>query len=157
MDNSEHFRESQLHMLGIAIAIASEAHAGQVDKAGHPYILHPIHVMNKVWEKYKDPELAQIAILHDVVEDTKITLEYLHNEGFSTRVLRGVDGLTHPRGESYEDYIDRIACNIDSVKVKLEDLDHNTDLTRLVLFTTKDSDRMAKYHKSYMRLKVLVG
>lgn len=146
-------KDIQIEMLGVAIAIASEAHKGQYDKAGLPYILHPIHVMNKVWEKYKDPELAIIAILHDVVEDTKITLEYLHEVDFSTRVLKGVDCLTHPLGESYNKYIDRVASNLDSVKVKLEDLDHNTDLTRLVAFTEKDTDRMIKYHSSYTRLK----
>jgi (p)ppGpp synthase/HD superfamily hydrolase len=150
-------KEVQLRMLGSAITIASAWHLGQFDKAGLPYILHPIHVMNKVWDKYHDPELAQIAVLHDIIEDTNLTLNDLQNEGFSIRVLKGVDSLTHPSDESYDSYIDRISENIDAIKVKLEDLDHNTDLTRLVEFTKKDSDRMAKYHSSYTKLKVILG
>lgn len=136
--------------LALAISITSDVFVDKVDKAGKPYILHCLRVMNGVDQK--DEELMQIAILHDVVEDTDITIEHLRKEGYSERVLNAVDLLTHRPTQPYEDYIKMISHNKDCVKVKLADLKDNSDITRLKGLTKKDFDRMEKYHKSYVYL-----
>ena len=137
-------------MLGKAIALASEVHKEQTDKAGKPYILHPIRMMMRL--RTEDEELMAIAILHDVVEDSTITLEDLAKMGFSSRILLGVEGLTRRGDEDYEAFIKRAALNPDSKRVKLEDLRDNSDITRLKGLRKKDFDRMEKYHKAYVYL-----
>lgn len=139
-------------MLGKAIAIASKVHETQKDKGGNAYILHPIRVMMRL--RTNDEELMQIAILHDVVEDSKEwTLERLREEGFSDRVITALTLLTHNPEESYEDYIKKIATNADSLRIKLEDLRDNSDITRLKGLCGKDFQRMEKYHRAYLFLK----
>lgn len=135
--------------LGIAISIAAKAHLGQIDKGGKPYILHPIRLM----DRFQDPELKQIAVLHDVCEDTDITLFDLQDLGFSHRVIRALDALTHDSRDSYAEYIDIIAMLEDAILVKLEDLRDNSDITRLKGITPRDLKRMEKYHKAYTKLK----
>ena len=139
--------------LGLAIAIAVDAHDGQYDKGGFPYILHPLHLMHKVMY---DLQLATIAVLHDVIEDSngRFTIEKLRDLGFSERVLTALDLLTHKKGVPYEDYIEGIASNFDAMRVKRKDLEHNSDITRLKGITNKDHQRVQKYHKAFMRLSV---
>lgn len=136
-----------------AIFLAAKYHRGQFDKGGHPYILHPLKVMH--YTRSDDPEIQMIAVMHDLVEDTEVTLEYLEFMGFSQRVLDGVDALTKRDGESYADYCERIVVNMDAVIVKMADLRHNTDIRRLKGITQKDTARMQKYHAFYMRLKAI--
>jgi len=137
--------------LAKAIIIATQAHHGQFDKGGKPYILHPLHLMNQLMY---DTQLATIAVLHDVIEDNEdYNIENLEDEGFSTRVTNALALLTHGT-ESYEDYIDRITGNYDAIRVKRKDLEHNSDITRLKGITDKDLSRIEKYHKAFTKLGI---
>jgi (p)ppGpp synthase/HD superfamily hydrolase len=136
--------------LGIAIAIAAKGFENKTDKAGEPYILHCLRVMNGVDQN--DKELMAMAVLHDVVEDGVCTINDLISHGFSQRVLIGVITLTHNKDVSYDDYIKHISACPDAVKVKLADLKDNSNITRLKGLTKKDFDRMEKYHRSYTYL-----
>lgn len=143
-------------MLGKAIAIAAKEFADKTDKGGKPYMLHCLHVMHKVGPD--DQELMAIAVLHDLVEDTDWTFEMLRDEGFSDRVINALRLLTHypighSEGKTYDDYIKGIATNEDARAVKLEDLKHNSDITRMKGLRKKDFDRLEKYHRSYEYLK----
>lgn len=137
-------------MLDKAIRIASEAFEGVYDKGGQPYILHCLYVMNQMCEN--DYELRSIAVMHDLIEDTEWTIGDLYNEGFSDRVVQGVMTMTHLIDESYEDYIKRISCNDDARRVKMADLKHNSDITRLKGVRKKDFARLEKYSKAYLYL-----
>ena len=132
--------------LGRAISIAAEAHAGQKDRAGAPYILHPIRLMIQM-----DSEDAMMAaVLHDVVEDSTWTLDDLRKEGFSNEVLNAVDSLTHrdKEGEDYWDYIQRAKSDPIAIKVKLADLEDNLNPDRLNEITEKDEKRFDRYRKA---------
>jgi (p)ppGpp synthase/HD superfamily hydrolase len=133
-----------------AIQIATEAHRGQVDKAGNDYILHPLRVMelgNSLEEKI-------VGILHDVVEDTDWTFERLADEGFSPTVLDALRCVTKlSEDEPYDDFISRVQANPLAIAVKLNDLSDNIDIRRLKTLTEKDFIRLQKYHKAYWRLK----
>ena len=133
--------------LSNAIALTSEVFKEVSDKSGTPYILHCLHVMNAVGPE--DHELMTIAVLHDVVEDTEITLENLMEAGYSTRVVNALTCLTHVRWEPYDDYIKRVAENKDAIKVKLADLGHNSDIHRMKGLREKDFKRLEKYHRAY--------
>jgi (p)ppGpp synthase/HD superfamily hydrolase len=100
-----------------------------------------------------DSELRQIAVLHDLVEDTAWTLEDLRKHLFSARVINGVGCLTKREFEKYDDYIKRIGTNYDAIRVKLADLEHNSCITRLKGVTPKDIARIEKYHNAYLYLK----
>lgn len=100
-----------------------------------------------------DEELMQIAVLHDTVEDTEVTIESLREQGFSERVLAGVEALTKRPGEGYMDFIIRCSGNKDAILVKLEDLRDNSDITRLKGVTRKDFERVEKYNKAFVYLK----
>jgi (p)ppGpp synthase/HD superfamily hydrolase len=129
-----------------AIAIAAEAHAGQKDRAGAPYILHPIRLMIQM-----DSENAMMAaVLHDVVENSVWTLDDLRKEGFSNEVLNAVDSLTHrdKEGEDYWDYIQRAKSDPIAIKVKLADLEDNLNPDRLNEITEKDEKRFDRYRKA---------
>ena len=129
-----------------AIAIAAEAHAGQKDRAGAPYILHPIRLMIQM-----DTEDAMMAaVLHDVVENSTWTLDDLRKEGFSNEVLNAVDSLTHrdKEGEDYWDYIQRAKSDPIAIKVKLADLEDNLNPDRLNEVTEKDEKRFDRYRKA---------
>lgn len=137
-------------MLGRAIALASKAFENKKDKGGQPYILHCLRVMNNLHTN--DEELKIIAVLHDVPEDTEIDIVDLRILGYSERVLKALDLLTHRKGIPYDDYIKAISLNEDTTKVKLADLKDNSDITRLKGLTKKDFDRMEKYHRSFIYL-----
>lgn len=132
-----------------AIAIAATAHAGQVDKGGSPYILHPLKVMlcmNSLEERI-------VAVLHDVVEDCGISLEDLRKEGFSEEVLSAIESVTKVPGESYEDFVERAAQNPIGRVVKLADLEENSDLSRIASPSWEDLERVEKYRRAIGRLR----
>jgi (p)ppGpp synthase/HD superfamily hydrolase len=129
-----------------AIKLAVEVHAGTFDKGGHPYILHPLHVMNNVMF---DKGLAVIAVLHDVVEDSHYTIEDLTEMGFTKRTTDALVLLTHLPEDSYETYIEKIATSYDAIRVKRKDLEHNSDITRLKGLRPKDFERLEKYMKAF--------
>ena len=135
-------------MLSIAIQIAVEAHAGQFDRGGKPYILHPLYILYKLREE--DEETQCIGVLHDSVEDNrKITYAYLRERGMSERVIDGVRCITKVPGETEEEYLEKVLSNVDTMKAKKEDLNHNSKLSRLKGVTEKDLDRNKKYQKMY--------
>ena len=131
-----------------AIAIAVEAHKGQKDKVGAVYILHPLRVMARV-----NTEAEKIvAILHDVVEDTRWTFDDLRKEGFSEEVIAAIDCVTKREGEAYEDFVKRAAPNPIARRVKIADLEDNMDVRRVETVTPKDAERWNKYLKAWQYL-----
>lgn len=140
-------------MLDKAILIASNAHINQIDKAGQPYILHPLRVMFS-----RKNEIERIcAVLHDVIEDTEITLDHLRNEGFSEEILSALDALTRRNNESYDEFISRIINNKIASHVKLADLCDNMDLSRINNPTQNDYQRVKKYRKAIKRIFEALG
>lgn len=135
-------------MLDKAILIAAKAHNGQTDKGGEPYILHPLRVMSSV----KSERERICAVLHDVIEDTDITLEYLRGEGFSEEIIAALEALTRGQNETYDEFIDRIIKNKTACHVKLADLKDNMNLSRIKNPTEKDYDRIEKYRKAEARI-----
>jgi (p)ppGpp synthase/HD superfamily hydrolase len=131
-----------------AILIATEAHAGQVDKAGQPYILHPLRLMLKFQSEVE----RIVAIMHDVVEDSDITLDNLKSFGFSSEVVNAIDCLTKKTAECYDDFISRISSNELAIKIKIEDIKDNMDLTRLNQIDQNDIARIERYHRVLQRL-----
>jgi (p)ppGpp synthase/HD superfamily hydrolase len=142
---------SQSAMLDSAITMAVNAHAGQFDKGGSPYILHPLKVMHYL--KTDDIELQCIAVLHDVIEDTKVTFRDMREAGISERVIIGVKNLTKMPGQTYEEYKEQVFSNEDAMRVKLCDLRHNSDIRRLKGVTEKDTARIAKYNLFYAQIQ----
>ena len=132
-------------LLSRAIILATELHEGQVDKGGNPYILHPLRVMTNV----KSLEGKIVAVLHDTIEDTDITVEDLISKGFTDDVVEAVELLSKPKQEDYIKYIKRIKENPLAREVKIADLQDNMDLSRLKEITEKDLKRVAKYKKAY--------
>ena len=130
-----------------AMIIAYNAHHGQVDKSGVPYIFHPIHVA----EQMETEEECIVALLHDTVEDTNITFEVLEKE-FSTTVIEALKLLTHDESIDYFDYVRKLKSNPIAKKVKLADLYHNSDITRMENPTEKDWKRKEKYHQAILIL-----
>lgn len=126
-----------------AIEIAARAHAGQIDKAGQPYILHPLRVMLRLREN--NERIA--AVLHDVVEDTEVTLRDLAEAGFSADVLGAVEALTKLTGESRMDAARRAALHPIALPVKLADNAENMDLSRITNPTEKDFARLKEYER----------
>lgn len=126
-----------------AIALAATAHAGQVDKAGAPYILHPLRVMLAV----SGAEAQIVAVLHDVVEDTTITFDFLRKEGFSEAVLIALQALTKRPGESRLAAAERAVVNPLARLVKIADVSDNMNLKRLPQLSEKDFQRLAEYQK----------
>ena len=126
-----------------AIKIAFDAHMGQLDKSGVPYILHPIHLA----EQMKTEEECIVALLHDTVEDTNVTFEQLEKE-FSKTVIDALKLLTHDKSVEYMEYVRKIKDNPIARKVKLADLYHNSDISRLLVVTGKDTNRIEKYKKA---------
>ena len=138
-------------MLAKMLVIATNAHAGQFDKGGNPYILHPLKVMH--YTKSLDEEIQCIALGHDVIEDTSVTYKDLRDAGMSERVITALKALTKVPGQTYEEYKEGVFANRDAMIVKMADLRHNTDIRRLKGVTEKDIARMAKYHLFYTEIK----
>ncbi|MBN9409191.1 MAG: bifunctional (p)ppGpp synthetase/guanosine-3',5'-bis(diphosphate) 3'-pyrophosphohydrolase [Burkholderiales bacterium] len=124
-----------------AIAIAAQAHAGQLDKGGQPYILHPLRVMLRC----STPDEQIAAVLHDVIEDSEVNLDDLAAEGFSNTVVAAVDALTKRPGETRIQAAHRAAAHPVAKTVKLPYNADNTDLTRIQHRTDKDRKRMEDY------------
>ncbi len=138
-------------MLNAAIVLAATAHDGQFDKAGKPYILHVLAVLDNL--NSTDEELNCVAVLHDIIEDTKTTYQDLRDAGISERVIEGVRFLTKLPGQTAEEYLEGILNDEDAMLVKLADLEHNMDLKRLKGVTPKDLARMEKYILMYNAIK----
>ena len=133
-----------------ALSIAVWAHDGQLDKAGAPYILHPLRVM----QKFDDPILREIAVLHDVIEDCPYwNIERLFFQRFDPVVVNAIDALSRRAQESYDDYIARVAKNPLAKKVKIEDLKDNLNIGRLCML--ERSDRLRLEIKYLKALKLL--
>lgn len=124
-----------------AIRFAFQAHEGQLDRSGLPYILHPLHLA----EQMTSEDACVTALLHDVLEDTDVTVEDLRKEGFSETQIEAVELLSRSEDEDYFDYVRRIRSNALAKEVKLADLAHNRDRTRLEYISEKDEKRFQKY------------
>ncbi|MDB4868432.1 MAG: bifunctional (p)ppGpp synthetase/guanosine-3,5-bis(diphosphate) 3-pyrophosphohydrolase [Cohnella sp.] len=133
-----------------AIILAAKHHDGQTDKSGNPYIFHPMRLMLRALQE----EEQIVAVLHDTIEDTSLTLDDLRKEGFKETIVEAVDSLSRRKKESYEEFILRIKQNPLARRVKVLDLQDNTDLTRSKKTTEKDRKRLEKYSKA---LDVLLG
>lgn len=132
----------------LALEIATNAHKGQTDKAGKPYILHPIRVA----EKCNTANERIVALLHDTIEDTSITADYLSSQGFPGNIVNAVLSVTRNDCESYDDFIRRSALNPIGRKVKIHDLEDNLDIKRLPEITDNDLPRINRYLKAYRYL-----
>ena len=141
------------HSLERAIALAAVAHAGARDKAGAAYILHPLRVMARV--EGEDRQIA--AVLHDIVEDTPVTLDQLRELGFSEEVVAGVAALTKRRGDEadYFGFVERAGQNTIARPVKLADIEDNMDLSRIAKPTERDEARVIRYRRARKLLHVI--
>ncbi|MBR4162483.1 MAG: bifunctional (p)ppGpp synthetase/guanosine-3',5'-bis(diphosphate) 3'-pyrophosphohydrolase [Solobacterium sp.] len=127
-----------------ALKLCFEAHKDQVDKSGMPYVFHPFHLA----EQMETEDTVITALLHDVVEDTDYTIDDLQEMGFSENVISALKLLTHDPGISYMDYVKKIKENPVAKTVKLKDLAHNSDLTRLDSVDDKARKRVKKYQRA---------
>ena len=127
-----------------AIKLMFEKHKDQVDKSGMPYVFHPFHLA----EQMDDEKSTIVALLHDVVEDTDVTIDNLLNEGFTEEIVSAIKDMTKLKNEDYFEYLCRVKNNNISKKVKLADLRHNSDLSRLNIITDEDLKRIEKYRKA---------
>jgi len=133
-----------------ALEITMKAHEGILDKAGVPYVLHPMRVAMS-WRVTKKVEVV-VALLHDVVEDSKVTFSDLEKMGMTEEELEALDCLTRGGMQEYEDYIGMIKKNAIARVVKLADLEDNIDIRRLPVLEEKDLKRLVKYHKAWKEL-----
>lgn len=124
-----------------ALKLCFEAHKDQVDKSGMPYVFHPFHLA----EQMNTEQTTIVALLHDLVEDTPYTVEDLAGMGFDKAVTDAITLMTHDPGVDYMDYVRRIKDNPITRAVKLADLKHNSDLTRLDTVDEKALKRREKY------------
>ena len=132
-----------------AIEIATQAHEGQVDKAGNAYIGHPLRV--RAMGKTEQEKIA--GVLHDIVEDTPWTFEMLEAEGFAPEIIAALKCVTKiSENEDYDDFIERVKKNPLAVAVKINDLTDNMDIRRLPYLSDKDVKRLKKYLKAYKKL-----
>lgn len=138
-------------MLGKMLVLATTGHAGQFDKGGKPYILHPLAVMNIL--NTDDEELQCIALGHDLIEDTNATYQDLREAGMTERVIDGIRRMTKQPGQTLDEYKAIIFESRDAMIVKQADLTHNSDIRRLKGVSEKDIQRMAKYHLFYLQIK----
>ncbi len=127
-----------------AMQLCFDSHKEQVDKSGMPYIFHPLILA----EQMDTEETTIVALLHDVVEDTHITLEDLRSMGFGETVLEAINLMTHEKGVPYMEYVAAIKKNPIARQVKIADLRHNSTLSRLDSVGQKDLERVAKYNKA---------
>lgn len=137
-----------MSVLEHAILIATEAHKGQKDKAGQPYILHSLRVMIAL----ETDEERIVGVLHDVLEDTDVTENDLRGAGYSEVVIEGIKSVTRLQSETYKEFILRAKENEIGCKVKMADLLDNLDVRRLKQISAEDHKRMWKYQKAYQAL-----
>ena len=132
-----------------ALRLCFDAHKEQVDKAGAPYVFHPFHLA----EQMRDELTTVCALLHDVVEDTDITLDDIAASGFPPEVIEALSLLTHDDSVEYMDYVRAIAENPIARRVKIADLKHNSDLSRLDAADQNAQERVKKYKRAIKLLK----
>lgn len=137
------------NLLNIAIDVATKAHEGQLDKGGNPYILHP----KAVASVFADTECKIVAYLHDVCEDSDISLDDLTVKGFTYRIVNSVGYLTKSKYISYDNYLEIVKNDYVARQVKISDLKHNMDISRISNPTKKDYDRIEKYKKALAYLE----
>ena len=135
-------------LIRTAMQIACRAHAGQTDKAGYPYIHHPLHLAEQMTEEYA----VCAALLHDVMEDTDVSAQELA-QVMPPEVMEALRLLTHDESVPYMDYVRAISLNPIARAVKLADLAHNSDLSRLDEVTPKALSRVEKYAAAMALLK----
>lgn len=142
--------QSEQSMFDLALSIAKKAHKGQYDKAGVDYIEHPLFVASLV----DTQEEKAVALLHDVLEDSPYTAEKLILAGLPETVVSAVQILTKKKGQDYQQYLELVKSSPIARRVKLADLKHNSDLSRLATVTEKDLERLEKYKKAidYLRM-----
>ena len=133
----------------VALKLCFDAHKEQLDKCGMPYVFHPFHLA----EQMKTEETTIVALLHDLVEDTDYTIEDLIHMGFDRTVTDAIALMTHAEGVDYMDYVRKIKDNPIAKAVKLADLKHNSDLTRLDVVDEKALKRREKYLKALALLE----
>ena len=131
-------------MTKIALKLCFEAHKDQIDKSGMPYVFHPFHLA----EQMADENTTIVALLHDVIEDTEYTLDDLRKFGFAEDVLSAISLMTHADDVTYMEYVAKIKTNPIAKAVKLADLKHNSDLSRLDRITQTDEERAKKYKQA---------
>jgi hypothetical protein len=134
-----------------AIVIAVKAHENQIDKAGAPYVLHPLRMMLRL----STNEERITAVLHDVIEDCGVTLEELRAEGFPEAVIEAIDSVTRRSDESYEAFVLRAVKNPIGRHVKLVDLQDNSDLSRIANPTAHDYERIKKYRRAIETIRMI--
>jgi (p)ppGpp synthase/HD superfamily hydrolase len=133
-------------LLEQCIVFALEAHVGQKDRFGQPYILHPLHLMAQMATE----EEQMTAVLHDVIEDTEATLADIRAMGLPESVIQAVGLLTHDKDNvPYEEYVRQLKPDAIARKVKLADLQHNMDIRRLPVVKENDAVRMEKYRRAW--------
>ena len=132
-----------------ALKISFEAHKNQLDKSGMPYVYHPFHLA----EQMNDENTTCVALLHDVVEDTDMTLDDLRGFGFPEEVIEALSLMTHNSGAGYFDYIRTLKDNPIARKVKMADLRHNSDLSRLDVIDERALERAEKYKQALLILE----
>lgn len=148
-----------MHLVENALQIALEAHAGQTDKAGAPYVLHPIRLMLRM----KSETMQAAAVLHDVLEDSSFTRSDLRNREIPKEVIGLVDCLTKQDDEDtgddegYERFINRIAGNPTAARIKMADIEDNLDVLRISELRRKDLDRIRRYHRAWQVLDAAVS
>lgn len=135
-------------LLQKAIVLAHQVHAQQVDKAGKPYINHPLRVMATM----ETCSEKIVAILHDAVEDSDLTLEDLHKVGLSGDMIEAIAAITKNEGENYEVYLQRVMENAIALKVKIADMTDNMNISRIANPTEKDWQRLVKYQQILPKL-----
>ena len=127
-----------------AMKLCFEAHKDQKDKSGLPYVHHPFHLA----EQMETEDTTIVALLHDVVEDTEYTLDDIRAMGFPERIIEALSYMTHDSAVPYLDYVAKIKENPIATAVKLADLKHNSDLSRLDVVDEKALERVEKYRKA---------
>lgn len=133
-----------------AVCFATQVHEGQVDKAGAPYILHPLRVMLRL----TDLGAQRVAVLHDVVEDGGVVLDVLRRKGLPEEEVLAIAALTRDKTkETYSDFIERLSVNSLATRVKLADLADNMDVSRLPVIGPEDEERLERYRQARGRLE----
>ena len=132
-----------------AIKLSFDAHKDQLDKSGLPYVFHPFHLA----EQMTDETTTAVALLHDVIEDTDYTLDDIRALGFTSEVLEAVALMTHAPDVDYMEYVKEIKKNPVARAVKLADLKHNSDMSRLDTVTPYDITRAEKYKRAIALLE----
>ncbi len=131
-------------MTKLALKLCFEAHKDQLDKSGLPYVFHPFHLA----EQMTDEHTTVVALLHDIIEDSRCTIDDLRALGFDENILDAISLMTHDESVPYMEYVAQIKTNPIARTVKLADLRHNSDMSRLDQVTPRDEARAEKYKKA---------